>query len=151
MREIVEAFTQCIRSGWTHYWGTSEWPGDKIQEAIDVAERYNLIAPVVEQPQYNAFHRERFENEYAPLYQKHQYGTTIWSPLDSGILTGKYDSGIPQDSRFATNPDFFKNTIEKLKSDEGKAKLDKVRRLGKVADRLGASTAQLALAWCAKK
>ena len=78
-------------------------------------------------------------------------GTTIWSPLDSGILTGKYDKGIPDDSRFATNPDFFKNTIEKLKSEEGQAKLEKVRKLGKIAEKLGGNTAQLALAWAAKK
>ncbi|KAF2869351.1 voltage-gated potassium channel subunit beta-1 channel subunit beta-1 [Massariosphaeria phaeospora] len=150
MKEIVEAFTQTIQLNLAYYWGTSEWSAQQIQEANDIAEKYNLIAPIVEQPQYNAFHRERFEKEYAPLFEKFQYGTTIWSPLDSGILTGKYDNGIPEDSRFANNPDFFKSTIEKLKSDEGKAKLEKVRRLGKVAEKLGANTAQLALAWCAK-
>jgi aryl-alcohol dehydrogenase-like predicted oxidoreductase len=74
------------------YWGTSEWSGAQIQEAHDIAEKYNLIAPTAEQPQYNAFHRERFEKEYKPLYEKYQYGTTIWSPLDSGMLTGKYVS-----------------------------------------------------------
>jgi len=149
MKEIVEAFTQTIHMNLAYYWGTSEWSAEQIQEAHAVAEKYNLIAPVAEQPQYNAFHRERFEKEYAPLYEKFQYGTTTWSPLDSGILTGKYDKGIPEDSRFANNPDFFKNTIEKLKSEEGQAKLEKVRQLGKVAEKLGATTTQLALAWCA--
>ena len=79
--------------------GTSEWSAVQITEATLIAEKYNLIAPVAEQPQYNAFHRERFEKEYAPLFEKHQYGTTIWSPLDSGILTGKYDKGIPEDRK----------------------------------------------------
>ena len=131
-------------------WGTSEWSAAQIQEATDIAEKYHLIAPIVEQPQYNAFHRERFEKEYAPLYEKLQYGTTIWSPLASGLLTGKYNDGIPDDSRFATNKAFFKDTIEKLKSPEGQAKIEKVKKLTTIAERLGASTAQLSLAWAAK-
>jgi len=151
MKEIVEAFTQTIQLNLAYYWGTSEWSAKQIQEATTIAEKYNLIAPIAEQPQYNAFHRDRFENEYAPLYEKFQYGTTIWSPLDSGILTGKYSGGIPKDSRFATNPGFFENTIKKLESEEGRAKLEKVRKLGKVAEKLGGSTTQLALAWAAKK
>jgi aryl-alcohol dehydrogenase-like predicted oxidoreductase len=149
MKEIVEAFTQTINMNLAYYWGTSEWSAEQIQEACDIAEKYNLIAPVVEQPQYNAFHRERFEKEYAPLYKKYQYGTTIWSPLASGMLTGKYNDGIPEDSRFATNPDFFKKTIEELKSDEGQAKIQKVRELTKIAEKLGGTTTQLALAWAA--
>jgi aryl-alcohol dehydrogenase-like predicted oxidoreductase len=81
MKEIVEAFTQTINMNLAYYWGTSEWSAAQIQEACDIAEKYNLIAPIAEQPQYNAFHRERFEKEYKPLYEKYQYGTTIWSPL----------------------------------------------------------------------
>ncbi|KAJ4325833.1 hypothetical protein N0V94_000395 [Neodidymelliopsis sp. IMI 364377] len=150
MKEIVEAFTQTINMNLAYYWGTSEWSAAQIQEANDIAEKYNLIAPIVEQPQYNAFHRERFEKEYAPLYEKFQYGTTIWSPLASGLLTGKYNDGIPEDSRFATNKDFFKKTVEELKSDEGQAKIEKVKKLTKVAEKLGASTSQLSLAWAAK-
>lgn len=150
MKEIVEAFTQTINMNLAYYWGTSEWSAAQIQEANDIAEKYNLIAPIVEQPQYNAFHRERFEKEYAPLYEKFQYGTTIWSPLASGLLTGKYNDGIPEDSRFATNKDFFKKTVEELKSEEGQAKIEKVKKLTKVAEKLGASTSQLALAWAAK-
>ena len=150
MREIVEAFTQAIHMNLAYYWGTSEWSAAQIQEATEIAEKYNLIAPIVEQPQYNAFHRERFEKEYAPLYEKFQYGSTIWSPLASGLLTGKYNDGIPEDSRFATNSAFFKDTVEKLKSEEGQAKIEKVRKLTKVAEKLGASVSQLSLAWAAK-
>ena len=106
--------------------GTSEWSATQIMEATQIAEKYNLIAPIAEQPQYNAFHRERFEVEYAPLYNQFKYGTTIWSPLASGLLTGKYNDGIPEDSRFATNKDFFENTVKQLKSPEGQAKIEKV-------------------------
>lgn len=119
-------------------------------EATQIAEKYNLIAPVVEQPQYNAFHRERFEVEYAPLYQQFQYGTTIWSPLASGLLTGKYNNGIPEGSRFATNPDMFQSAIGALNEAEGKAKIEKVKKLTTIAEKLGGNTAQLALAWAAK-
>ena len=150
MKEIVEAFTQAIHMNLAYYWGTSEWSAAQIQEATEIAEKYHLIAPIVEQPQYNAFHRERFEKEYAPLYEKFQYGTTIWSPLASGLLTGKYNEGIPEDSRFATNKEFFQKTVEELKSEEGQAKIEKVKKLTKVAEKLGASTSQLALAWAAK-
>lgn len=150
MKEIVEAFTHTIHQGMAYYWGTSEWSAAQIQEAIDIAEKYNLIAPVVEQPQYNAFHRERFEKEYKPLYEKHQYGTTIWSPLSSGLLTGKYNDGIPEGSRFANNKDMMKSKIEALNTEEGKAQINKVKELTKVAEKLGGTMTQLALAWCAK-
>ena len=109
--------------------------------------RYNLIAPIAEQPQYNAFHRERFEVEYAPLYDQYQYGTTIWSPLASGLLTGKYNDGIPEDSRFATNKSFFEGSVKALQTEEGKAKIEKVRGLTKIAEELGGTVAQLSLAW----
>lgn len=95
-----------------------------------------------------AFHRQRFEVEYAPLYEQFQYGTTIWSPLASGLLTGKYNDGIPEDSRFATNKSFFEGTIKSLQTDEGKAKIEKVRKLTKIAEKLGGNVAQLSLAWC---
>jgi len=113
----------------------------------DNTPRYNLIAPIAEQPQYNAFHRERFEVEYAPLYDQYKYGTTIWSPLASGLLTGKYNDGIPEDSRFATNKSFFEGSIKALESEEGKAKIQKVRDLTKIAEELGGTVAQLSLAW----
>ncbi len=151
MKEIVEGFTQCIRNlNLAYYWGTSEWSATQITEATAIAEKYNLIAPVVEQPQYNAFHRERFEVEYAPLYKQFEYGTTIWSPLASGVLTGKYNNGIPEDSRFATNKEFFESTVKSLQAPEGKAKIEKVKKMTKIAERLGGNTTQLALAWCVK-
>ncbi|KAF1912447.1 voltage-gated potassium channel subunit beta-1 channel-like protein subunit beta-1 [Ampelomyces quisqualis] len=150
MKEIVEAFTQTIHMNLAYYWGTSEWSAEQIQEATDIAEKYNLIAPIAEQPQYNAFHRERFEKEYKPLYEKYQYGTTIWSPLASGFLTGKYNSGeIPEGSRYANNSDMMKSKIEELKSEEGRSKIKKVQELTKIAERLGGTMTQLALAWCA--
>lgn len=151
MLEIVEAFTQVIRNlNLAYYWGTSEWSAAQITEAIQLAEKHNLIAPVVEQPQYNAFHRERFEVEYAPLFKQYGYGTTIWSPLASGLLTGKYNDGIPEGSRFATNKAFFENTIKELQTPQGQAKIEKVRKLTKIAEKLGASVTHLALAWAAK-
>jgi aryl-alcohol dehydrogenase-like predicted oxidoreductase len=150
MKEVVEGFTQAIRNlNLAYYWGTSEWSANQILEATDIAERYNLIAPIAEQPQYNAFHRERFEVEYAPLYEKFQYGTTIWSPLASGLLTGKYNNGIPDDSRFATNKAFFESTVKELQSETGKAKIEKVKKLTTIAEKLGGNASQLALAWAA--
>ncbi|KAF2669726.1 Aldo/keto reductase [Microthyrium microscopicum] len=151
MKEIVEAFTQVIRDlNLAYYWGTSGWSAAQITEAIEVAERYSLIAPVVEQPQYNLFHRETFEVEYSSIFQKYGYGSTIWSPLASGLLTGKYNDGIPENSRLKTNASTFSSTIEELQSEAGKAKIDKVRKLGDVAERLGGTTAALSLAWAAK-
>ena len=151
MKEIVEGFTQVIRNlNLAYYWGTSEWSATQITEATLIAEKYNLIAPIAEQPQYNAFHRERFEVEYAPLYDQFQYGTTIWSPLASGLLTGKYNDGVPEGSRFANHKDFFDSTVASLQTDEGKAKIEKVKKLTKIAERLGGNATQLALAWAAK-
>lgn len=148
--EIVEGFTQAIRNlNLAYYWGTSEWSAQQIAEATRLAEKHNLIAPIAEQPQYNAFHRERFEVEFKPLFDQFNYGTTIWSPLASGLLTGKYNDGIPEGSRFATNKEFFENTVKSLQTDEGKAKIEKVKKLTKIAERLGGNTSQLALAWAA--
>lgn len=151
MKEIVEGFTQCIRNlNLVYYWGTSEWSAAQITEATQIAEKYNLIAPVVEQPQYNMFHRERFEVEFAPLYNQFEYGTTIWSPLASGLLTGKYNDGIPKGSRFDNHKEFFDSTISSLQADEGKAKIEKVRKLTKIAEKLDGNMSQLALAWAVK-
>jgi aryl-alcohol dehydrogenase-like predicted oxidoreductase len=150
MKEVVEGFTQCIRNlNLAYYWGTSEWSAYQILEATQIAEKYNLIAPIAEQPQYNAFHRERFEVEYEPLYKQYQYGTTIWSPLASGLLTGKYNNGIPEDSRFATNQAFFQGTIKELQTPAGQAKIEKVKKLTSIAEKLGGNVSQLALAWAA--
>jgi len=150
MKEIVEGFTQVIRNlNLAYYWGTSEWSAVQILEATEIAERYNLIAPIADQPQYNCFHRERFEVEYDPLYKQYQYGTTIWSPLASGLLTGKYNDGIPTDSRFATNKAWFQSNIDELQKPEGQAKIAKVKKLTAIAERLGGNASQLALAWAA--
>ena len=150
MKEVVEGFTQVIRNlNLAYYWGTSEWSAAQITEATLIAERYNLIAPVAEQPQYNAFHRERFEVEFAPLFDQFKYGTTIWSPLASGLLTGKYNDGVPEGSRFS-NHAMFSDTVKELQTPEGKAKIEKVRKLTKIAERLGGNASQLALAWAIK-
>ena len=151
MKEIVEGFTQAIRNlNLAYYWGTSEWSAVQIMEATQIAEKYNLIAPIAEQPQYNAFHRERFEVEYAPLYDQFKYGSTIWSPLASGLLTGKYNNGIPKGSRFHNHKDFFDNKIKELESNDGKSKIEKVKKLTTMAEKLGGNASQLALVWAAK-
>lgn len=108
----------------------------------------SVVITITSHTNSSAFHRQRFEVEYAPLYEQFQYGTTIWSPLASGLLTGKYNDGIPEDSRFATNKSFFEGTIKSLQTDEGKAKIEKVRKLTKIAEKLGGNVAQLSLAWC---
>jgi voltage-dependent potassium channel beta subunit len=150
LKEVVEGFTQVIRNlNLAYYWGTSEWSAAQILEATKIAEQYNLIAPIADQPQYNAFHRERFEVEYEPLYKQYQYGTTIWSPLASGLLTGKYNDGIPTDSRFATNKGWFQNNIDELQKPEGQAKIAKVEKLTAIAERIGGNVTQLSLAWAA--
>ncbi|KAJ7048332.1 NADP-dependent oxidoreductase domain-containing protein [Mycena amicta] len=150
MEEIVRAFNFVIEKGWAFYWGTSEWSAVEIEEAHHIATKLNLIAPIAEQMQHNMFHRERPEKEYDPLYRKYNYGTTIWSPLASGLLTGKYNDGIPPDSRFAREA-IFKSSSEKLHvSDEGLAKIEKVKKLTKIAESLGSTPTALALAWLAK-
>ncbi|GAB1518262.1 hypothetical protein RhiTH_001321 [Rhizoctonia solani] len=150
MEEVVRAFNHLIDTGKAFYWGTSEWSARQVEEAYHVAAKLNLIAPIAEQVQYNCFHRQRFESEYQYLYEKYGYGTTIWSPLASGILTGKYNNGIPEGSRFATNADFFKTRIEGLSKEEGLKTLDKVKELTKFAEaELGCSVTILALAWAA--
>ncbi|KAI9009715.1 NADP-dependent oxidoreductase domain-containing protein [Gaertneriomyces semiglobifer] len=150
MEETVRAFNYVIEKGWAFYWGTSEWSAEQISEAHAIANRLGLIGPLMEQPQYNMFHRERFEAEYAPLYKKYGMGTTIWSPLASGVLTGKYNDGVPEDSRLALKEGITQMLRNQLTSDEGKAKISKVRKLEPIAKEVGATLAQLALAWCLK-
>jgi len=146
--EVVRAMTDLIRQGKVMYWGTSEWSAQEIMEAYSVARQYGLVPPTMEQPQYNMFHRERFEKEYARLYQEIGMGTTIWSPLSSGILTGKYNDGVPEDSRMALEN--YGWLRKRLESEEGQSQLEKVRELTKVAEGLDATMAQLALAWTLK-
>lgn len=110
-----------------------------------------MIAPIADQPQYNLFTRERLEKEYAPLYKLYHYGTTIWSPLASGLLSGKYNNGIPEDSRLAIKDNsYLKQIGDELETEAGKAKIAKIQKLAKVAEEIGGSTAALALAWCLK-
>jgi voltage-dependent potassium channel beta subunit len=148
MEEVVRSMSDLIQMGKVFYWGTSEWSAQQIMEAYSIARQYNLIPPTMEQPEYNMFHRYTFEVEYARLYDGIGLGTTIWSPLASGILTGKYSDGIPEDTRM-TLPG-YEWLRRHLESEEGQKRLAKVGELASVADGLGVSMAKLALAWCLK-
>lgn len=145
VEETVWAMHDMIERGKALYWGTSEWPAASIREAWEIAERHHLRKPVMEQPEYNLFHRERVEREYAPLYEQTGLGLTTWSPLASGLLTGKYRSGIPSDSRGAIPR--MKFLVGELTD---KAKNEAVARLEEVARDLDCTVAQLAIAWCAR-
>ncbi|TFK40821.1 voltage-gated potassium channel beta-2 subunit [Crucibulum laeve] len=149
MEEIVRAFNFVIEQGWAFYWATSEWSAREIEEAHHVATKLNLIGPIAEQCQHNMFHRERPEKEYDPLYKKYGLGTTVFSALASGLLTGKYNNGIPEKSRFATH-EMFKSTVESLQKPEGQEKIRKVKELTALAEELGSTPTALALAWVAK-
>src|SRR5690554_253360 len=148
IEETVRAMNFLIDQGKTFYWGTSEWTAEQIREAHEVARRERLIGPTMEQPQYNMFHRERVETEYSRLYDSFGLGLTIWSPLASGYLTGKYNDGIPEGSRLTV--DGYAFLRRRLESDEGRAIIAKVRLLEGIAQELKCTTAQLALAWCLK-
>ncbi|HWU75542.1 MAG TPA: aldo/keto reductase [Rhodanobacter sp.] len=143
--ETVAAMDALIRQGKVLYWGTSEWPAEAIVEAHRAARENHFYAPVVEQPEYNLLHRERVEQEYAPLYEKFGMGTTIWSPLCSGLLSGKYNEGIPADSRLA-QPGY--EWLRESVLGKGDERLGMVRALQPIADELGTSLVQLAIAWC---
>jgi voltage-dependent potassium channel beta subunit len=144
LEETVWAMSDMVSQGKALYWGTSEWSADEIRAAWDIADRHHLHKPVMEQPQYNLFSRDRVEKEYARLYEDIGLGTTIWSPLASGLLTGKYKDGIPADSRGALEGyEFLKDRLT-----EGSA-IAKVEQLRPIADELGCTLAQLAIAWCA--
>tara|TARA_Y100000748_G_C15480332_1_gene482544 strand:- start:291 stop:1283 length:993 start_codon:yes stop_codon:yes gene_type:complete len=148
VEETVRAMNVLIKQGKILYWGTSEWSADRIREAYLVAYRYGLTPPSMEQPQYNMFHRSKLEKEYLGLFDSEGMGTTIWSPLASGILTGKYNNGIPTGSRMSL-PD-YKFLRDNLESKEGANNIKKVVRLSKISDKLGISMAQLSIAWCLK-
>ncbi len=145
MSEVVWAMNTLLQQGKILYWGTSEWSGVEIMEAHQVAAQYHLIGPTMEQPQYNLFEREKVEKDYAKIYTTVGLGTTIWSPLSSGLLSGKYNNGIPEDSRFARKE--LSWLSEQLLKDD---KISKVKELGKLAQELGVSTASLSIAWCIK-
>jgi voltage-dependent potassium channel beta subunit len=145
IEETVWAMNTLIQQGKIFYWGTSEWSGVEITEAHRVAEHWRLIGPTMEQAQYNLFERNKIENEFLPLYDRVGLGTTVWSPLASGLLTGKYNEGIPPGSRFG-----LKGFEWLTDSWMEKEKINKVRQLRQVADALGTSTAALSIAWCIK-
>ncbi len=141
--ETVWAMHNIIERGKALYWGTSEWEAADISSAIEIAERHHLHKPIVEQPVYNLFERHRFNADYESLYQDHGYGSTTWSPLASGLLTGKYNNGIPGDSRGSLAG--FDWMQENLTDTE---RLAKVSALVPLAEQIGASLAQFSLAWC---
>lgn len=142
IEETVLAMDYLVRQGYAFYWGTSEWTVEQIESAYRIAEKLGCIKPSMEQPKYNLFARNHLENDYLPLFEKYGMGTTTWSPLASGVLSGKYDHGIPRDSRLAQEswliPEDFKQQVEK------------VRELSTLANDLGGTVAQLAIAWCLK-
>jgi aryl-alcohol dehydrogenase-like predicted oxidoreductase len=145
IEETVYAMHDIVSSGKATYWGTSEWTAAEIMSAWQIADKHHLHKPVMEQPQYNLFHRERVEQEYARLYRDIGLGTTIWSPLASGMLTGKYNAGIPPDSRGALKG--YEWLAERLTD---AAKIAVVKRLEPISKDLSCTMAQLALAWCLK-
>lgn len=144
IEETVRVMSDLIAQGKVLYWGTSEWSAQEIMQAVTIARQYNLVPPTMEQPQYSLLVRERVEKEYARLYTQIGLGTTIWSPLASGLLTGKYNDGIPKETRlgFESN-EWLRDVI----TDE---KIAKVKALAAVATDLGISQAVLAIAWCLK-
>ena len=146
IEETVWAMHNLITQGKILYWGTSEWTAQQLTEAWGFARANNLIGPQMEQPQYNLFVREKVEHDYLPLYDLMGLGTTIWSPLASGALTGKYNDGIPDDSRM--NLPGYEWLKKEWTSEAGKAKLEKIRQLAKLAKEIGLPVHHLALLWC---
>ena len=146
IEETVRAMNYLIDQGMAFYWGTSEWTAEQIRQAYEVARREHLIPPTMEQPQYNMLHREKVERDYLPLYRDFALGLTTWSPLASGFLTGKYDDGIPEDSRAALGE--YEWLAKRREREEWQERLEKVRNLKPIADDLGVTRAQLAIAWC---
>ena len=145
VEEVVWTMHNLIQQGKILYWGTSEWSGVEIMEAHRVAQQYGLIGPSMEQPQYNLLERNKMENEFLMVFKTVGMGTTIWSPLASGLLSGKYNNGIPEDSRFAIEGfDWLKDRWMKENF------LGKIKQLSNLANELGVSTAQLSIAWCIK-
>jgi voltage-dependent potassium channel beta subunit len=145
IEEVVWTMNHLIQQGKILYWGTSEWSGVEIMEAHAVAKDLKLIGPTVEQPQYNLFERHKMENEYLQIFKNYGLGTTIWSPLASGLLSGKYNNGIPEDSRMAINGfDWLK---ERWLTDD---KINKVKQLANLANDLQVSLPTLSIAWCLK-
>ncbi len=147
IEETVWAMDNLIRQGKVLYWGTSEWPATQIREAARIARAHHLHAPSMEQPQYNLLHRTRVELEYAPLYSELGLGTTIWSPLASGLLTGKYNEGIGADTRLGQESNAWLKSL--VLGSDGE-RMERARRFTAVAAELGEKPSQLAIAWCVR-
>tara|TARA_Y100001960_G_C14371660_1_gene679413 strand:- start:104 stop:742 length:639 start_codon:yes stop_codon:yes gene_type:complete len=146
IEETVRAMHSLILQGKIIYWGTSEWGADQIELAYKISEEKNLTPPTMEQPEYNIFNRSKMESEYIDLFGNRGLGTTIWSPLASGILTGKYKNGIPDGTRMNLNGyEFLK---ERLNSQKGKHMINTTNQLEKIADSIGIPLVNLALGWC---
>lgn len=151
IEETVRAFNHLIETGKAFYWGTSEWNAEEIASAWGCAQRLNLIGPLMEQPQYNMLNRSRVESDYVLLYEQYGTGLTIWSPLKMGMLTGKYNDGIPEDSRLATSKDSYTASfVKRVGGDLWNDDIEKIRLLKPVADKLEIDQATLALAWVLK-
>ncbi|KAI5464834.1 NADP-dependent oxidoreductase domain-containing protein [Mariannaea sp. PMI_226] len=155
MEETVRAFNYVIDQGMAHYWGTSEWSADEIAEAVGIARDLRMIGPIVEQPQYNMLVRDRVEGQFQRLYERTGLGLTTYSPIKMGLLSGKYNDVVdgepPKDSRFGASKDRFANYMRgRMGSDDWKQEIETVRQLKPIADRLGVSQSQLAIAWCLK-
>ncbi|KAL6709324.1 hypothetical protein ACN47E_001731 [Coniothyrium glycines] len=150
VEETVRAFNHLIATGKTLYWGTSEWLASEIEQACAVADRLGLIGPIVEQPGYSLLRREKVDEEFAnaDLYARRGLGLTIFSPLQGGLLTGKYVDGVPEDSRLRTSDDpYIQSVIKTVGSDAWNAQQDKIRKLMDVAKRLDTDVATLSMAW----
>lgn len=148
VEETVWAMNHILNQGKAFYWGTSEWPASMIKAAYDFARREHLIPPLMEQPEYNMFNRQKVEMDYLPLYEEFGLGTTIWSPLASGILTNKYAAGIPEGSRLSLKENEWLK--KRLETSEGREKLRKASDLQNIALELDMTLAQFSLAWCLK-
>uniref|UniRef100_A0A4W6E8E2 Voltage-gated potassium channel subunit beta-1 n=1 Tax=Lates calcarifer TaxID=8187 RepID=A0A4W6E8E2_LATCA len=146
MEEIVRAMTHVINQGMSMYWGTSRWSAMEIMEAYSVARQFNLIPPVCEQAEYHFFQREKVETQLPELYHKIGVGVVSWSPLACGIITGKYENGVPESSRASMKP--YQWLREKIMSEDGRKQQAKLKELAHIAEKLGCTLPQLAIAWC---
>lgn len=140
IEETVLAMDYLVRSGLVFYWGTSEWTAPQIEEAYETAMKLNCIKPTMEQPKYNIFYRDHLEKDYLSIFEKYKMGTTIWSPLASGILSGKYNNGIPADSRLAREAWLIPENFQQL--------VARTKELETIANELNCTLSQLAIAWC---
>ncbi|MFN2158630.1 MAG: potassium channel beta subunit family protein [Anaerolineales bacterium] len=148
IEETVRAMNHILQQGKAFYWGTSEWNARQIMEAYQIARREHLIPPLMEQPEYNMFHRDKMEVEFAPLFKEFGLGTTTWSPLASGMLTGKYKEGIPKGTR--STLDGYGWLKSRFESEQARERISKVQQLIPITEELGCTMAQLAIAWCLK-